>query len=214
MSEILQRTPEWFELRLGKVTASRIGDLMAKTRSGYSASRANYMAELAIQRLTGTVEQGFTSQDMQWGISQERYARAAYSFFTDNKVDEIAFIGHPTIEQAGASPDGLIGKDGLVEIKCPKSATHLDTLLSAKINNKYILQMQWQMACSGRKWCDFVSFDPRFPERWKLFIKRVKRDNKLIAEITDEVKKFLAELDELMTQLKQKAQLEQLAEAA
>ena len=214
MSKVLQRTPEWFALRLGKVTASRIGDLMAKTESGYSASRANYMAELVIQRLTGTVEQGFTSQDMQWGILQERYARAAYSFFTDNEVNEIAFINHPTIEQAGASPDGLIGKDGLVEIKCPKSATHLDTLLSAKINNKYILQMQWQMACSGRKWCDFVSFDPRFPERWKLFIKRVKRDNKLIAEITDEVKKFLAELDELMTQLKQKAQLEQLAEAA
>jgi len=208
MSEVLQRTPEWFALRLGKVTASRIGDLMAKTRSGYSASRANYMAELAIQRLTGTVEQGFTSQDMQWGISQERYARAAYSFFTGNEVDEIAFIDHPTIEQAGASPDGLIGKDGLVEIKCPKSATHLETLLTGKINNKYILQMQWQMACSGRKWCDFVSFDPRFPERWKLFIKRVKRDDKLIAEITAEVKKFLAELDETMTQL------EQLAEAA
>ena len=208
MSEILQRTPEWFELRLGKVTASRIGDLMAKTRSGYSTSRANYMAELVIQRLTGTVEQGFTSQDMQWGILQERYARAAYSFFTDNEVNEIAFINHPTIEQAGASPDGLIGKAGLVEIKCPKSATHLDTLLTGKISNKYILQMQWQMACSGRKWCDFVSFDPHFRENLKIFIKRVNRDEELIAEITEEVKKFLAELDETMTQL------EQLAEAA
>ena len=208
MSEILQRTPEWFELRLGKVTASRIGDLMAKTRSGYSASRANYMAELAIQRLTGTVEQGFTSPAMQWGTEQESNARNAYSFFTDNEVNEIAFVNHPTIEQAGASPDGMVGDDGLVEIKCPNSATHLETLLTEKINNKYILQMQWQMACSGRKWCDFVSFDPRFPERWKLFIKRVKRDDKLIAEITAEVKKFLAELDETM------AQLEQLAEAA
>ena len=214
MSEILQRTPEWFELRLGKVTASRIGDLMAKTRSGYSASRANYMAELAIQRLTGTVEQGFTSPAMQWGTEQESNARNAYSFFTDNEVNEIAFVNHPTIEQAGASPDGMVGDDGLVEIKCPNSATHLETLLTEKINNKYILQMQWQMACSGRKWCDFVSFDPRFPERWKLFIKRVKRDDKLIAEITDEVKKFLAELDELMMQLKQKAQLKQQAEAA
>lgn len=206
MSEILQRTPEWFELRLGKVTASRIGDLMAKTRSGYSASRANYMAELAIQRLTGTVEQGFTSPAMLWGTEQESNARNAYSFFTDNEVNEIAFINHPTIEQAGASPDGLVGDDGLVEIKCPNSATHLDTLLTGKINNKYILQMQWQMACSGRKWCDFVSFDPRFPEDLKIFIKRVERDDKLIAEITAEVKKFLAELDELMTQLKQKAE--------
>ena len=208
MSEILQRTPEWFELRLGKVTASRIGDLMAKTRSGYSASRANYMAELAIQRLTGTVGQGFTSPAMQWGTEQESNARNAYSFFTDNEVNEIAFVNHPTIEQAGASPDGMVGDDGLVEIKCPNSATHLETLLTEKINNKYILQMQWQMACSGRKWCDFVSFDPRFPERWKLFIKRVKRDDKLIAEITAEVKKFLSELDETMTQL------EHLAEAA
>lgn len=208
MSEILQRTPEWFELRLGKVTASRIGDLMAKTRSGYSASRANYMTELAIQRLTGTVEQGFTSPAMLWGTEQESNARNAYSFFTDNEVNEIAFINHPTIEQAGASPDGLVGDDGLVEIKCPNSATHLDTLLTGKINNKYILQMQWQMACSGRKWCDFVSFDPRFPEDLKIFIKRVERDDKLIAEITAEVKKFLAELDGTMTQL------EQLAEAA
>ncbi|QHJ77478.1 MAG: hypothetical protein [Caudoviricetes sp.] len=208
MSEILQRTPEWFELRLGKVTASRIGDLMAKTRSGYSASRANYMTELAIQRLTGTVEQGFTSPAMQWGTDQESNARNAYSFFTDNEVNEIAFINHPVIEQAGASPDGLVGDDGLVEIKCPNSATHLDTLLTGKINNKYLFQMQWQMACTGRKWCDFVSFDPRFPEDLKIFIKRVNRDDELIAEITEEVKKFLSELDETMTQLGQ------LAEAA
>ena len=206
MSEILQRTPEWFELRLGKVTASRIGDLMAKTRSGYSASRANYMTELAIQRLTGAVGQGFTSPAMQWGTEQESNARNAYSFFTDDDVNEIAFIDHPTIEQAGASPDGLVGDDGLVEIKCPNSATHLDTLLRGIIKNQYVLQMQWQMACSGRKWCDFVSFDPRFPEDLKIFIKRVERDDKLIAEITAEVKKFLAELDELMTQLKQKAE--------
>jgi len=208
MSEILQRTPEWFELRLGKVTASRIGDLMAKTRSGYSASRANYMAELAIQRLTGTVEQGFTSPAMLWGTEQESNARNAYSFFTDNKVNEIAFINHPTIEQAGASPDGLVGDDGLVEIKCPNSATHLETLRTGKINNKYILQMQWQMACSGRKWCDFVSFDPRFSGGLRIFIKRVERNDELITEITGEVIKFLSELDTTM------AQLERLEEAA
>lgn len=208
MSEILQRTPEWFELRLGKVTASRIGDLMAKTRSGYSASRANYMTELAIQRLTGAVGQGFTSPAMQWGTEQESNARNAYSFFTENEVEEIAFINHPTIEQAGASPDGLVGDDGLVEIKCPNSATHLDTLLRGIIKNQYVLQMQWQMACSGRKWCDFVSFDPRFPEDLKIFIKRVERDDELITEITGEVIKFLCELDATMEQL------EQLAEAA
>ena len=208
MSEVLQRTPEWFALRLGKVTASRIGDLMAKTRSGYSASRANYMAELAIQRLTGTVEQGFTSPAMQWGTEMESKARNAYSFFTGNAVKEVAFIYHPDIDQAGASPDGLVGDDGLVEIKCPNSATHLETLRTGKINNKYILQMQWQMACSGRKWCDFVSFDPRFSGGLRIFIKRVERDDDLITEITGEVIKFLSELDETMEQL------EQLAEAA
>ncbi|WLT07801.1 YqaJ viral recombinase family protein [Bartonella apihabitans] len=208
MSEVLQRTPEWFELRLGKVTASRIGDLMAKTKSGYSASRANYMAELAIQRLTGEVEQGFNTPAMQWGTETESQARNAYSFFTGNAVKEVAFIYHPDIDQAGASPDGLVGDDGLVEIKCPNSATHLETLRTGKINNKYILQMQWQMACSGRKWCDFVSFDPRFSGGLRIFIKRVERDDDLITEITGEVIKFLSELDETMEQL------EQLAEAA
>jgi len=208
MSKILQRTPEWFALRLGKVTASRIGDLMAKTKSGYSASRANYMAELAIQRLTGEVEQGFNTPAMQWGTETESKARNAYSFFTGNAVKEVAFIYHPDIDQAGASPDGLVGEDGLVEIKCPNSATHLETLRTGKINNKYRLQMQWQMACSGRKWCDFVSFDPRFSGGLRIFIKRVERDDELITEITGEVIKFLCELDATMEQL------EQLEEAA
>lgn len=201
MAEILQRTPEWFNLRLGKVTASRISDVMAKTKSGYSAGRANYMTELAIQILTGVVEPSFTSPAMQWGTDNEGKARDAYSFFTGNTVEEIAFINHPTIEQAGASPDGLVGDDGLVEIKCPNSNTHCATLLTGKIKNEYLLQMQWQMACSGRKWCDFVSYDPRFPEELVIFIKRVARDDKLIAEITDEVTKFLTELDDKLTKL-------------
>lgn len=201
MDDIVQRTPEWFNMRLGKVTASRIADVMAKTKSGYSAGRANYMTELAIQILTGVVEPSFTSPAMQWGTDNEGKARDAYSFFTGNTVEEIAFINHPIIEQAGASPDGLVGDDGLVEIKCPNSNTHVETLLTGKISNKYVLQMQWQMACSGRKWCDFVSYDPRFPEELVIFIKRVERDNEMIAEITDEVTQFLAELNEKLTKL-------------
>lgn len=160
------------------------------------------MTELAIQILTGTVEQSFTSPAMQWGTDNEGKARDAYSFFTGNTVEEIAFINHPTIEQAGASPDGLVGDDGLVEIKCPNSNTHCAILLTGKIKNEYLLQMQWQMACSDREWCDFVSYDPRFPEELVIFIKRVARDDKLIAEITDEVTKFLAELNEKLTKLK------------
>lgn len=201
MADIVQRTPEWFNLRLGKVTASRISDLMAKTKSGYSTSRANYMTELAIQLLTGVVEQGFNSTAMQWGTDNEGKARDAYSFFTGNTVEEIAFINHPTIKQAGASPDGLVGDDGLVEIKCPNSNTHCATLLTGKIKNEYLLQMQWQMACSDREWCDFVSYDPRFPEELVIFIKRVARDDKLIAEITDEVTKFLTELNDKLAKL-------------
>lgn len=201
MDNIVQRTPEWFNLRLGKVTASRIADLMAHTKNGYSASRDKYMTDLAIQILTGVVEQGFTNQAMQWGIDNEGKARDAYSFFTGNTVEEIAFINHPTIEQAGASPDGLVGDDGLVEIKCPNSNTHFETLLTGKIKNEYLLQMQWQMACSGRKWCDFVSYDPRFPEEYVIFIKHVERDDGLIAKITNEVTKFLAELDGKLAKL-------------
>ncbi|EJF92679.1 lambda exonuclease family protein [Bartonella tamiae] len=202
MAEIIQRSPEWFELRLGKVTASRIHDVMSKTKSGYSTSRANYMAELVLQNVTHSIEQTYISQAMQWGTDTEEQARNAYSFYSGNEVDEIAFINHPVITQAGASPDGLIAHDGLLEIKCPNSATHLDTLLNSKINRKYLLQMQWQMACTGRKWCDFVSYDPRFPEEMVIFIKRINRDDDLISEITNEVTKFIDEMNETCAKLK------------
>lgn len=196
MVEIVQGTPEWHELRRGKVTASRIADVMAKTKSGYSASRANYMAELAAEILTGTKQEGFSNAAMQWGTEHEEDARNAYAFYTGNTVTEVAFIPHPFIDQSGASPDGLVGDDGLVEIKCPNSATHLETLKSEKIARKYLLQMQWQMACTGRNWCDFVSYDPRWPESMAVFIKRVERDGDLIEEITKEIGSFLAELNE------------------
>ena len=190
-----QRSPEWYAARLGKVTASRVADLMAKTKSGYSTSRANYMAELICERLTGKPTEGYTNGAMQWGIDTEPQAKAAYVFLHDAPVEECAFAEHGTIGSFGASPDGLVGDDGLVEIKCPNTATHLDFLLTKTIPGKYITQMQTQMACTGRQWCDFVSFDPRLPDSMQMWISRVKRDDALISEIEKEVTAFLAEVD-------------------
>lgn len=197
-----QRTPEWFQIRAGKVTASRIADVTAKTKSGYSASRANYMAQLICERLTGLPQESFTNAAMQRGTDQEPIARAEYEALQGVFVDEMGFAAHPTIESSGASPDGLIGSDGLIEIKCPNTATHIETLLSGEPDAKYIKQMQWQMSCTGRAWCDFVSFDPRMPEKLRLYVKRVQRDDSLIAELEEEVRKFLAELEDKVIKLK------------
>lgn len=201
---IEQGTPEWFAQRLGKVTASRVADVIAKTKSGYSASRANYMAQLVAERLTGNTQESFSSSAMQWGTNTEPEARSAYVFHADCDVEEIGFAPHPTITMSGASPDGLIGDDGMCEIKCPNTSTHIETLLGGKVPEKYVTQMQWQMACTGRKWCDFVSYDPRMPERMRLFIQRVPRDDKRIDELESEVVGFLAEVDEQVKALSRK----------
>lgn len=201
-TDIEQRTDEWFAQRIGKVTASRVSEVMAKTKSGYSASRKNYMAELVCERLTGQKAEGFTSSAIQWGIDKEPEARKMYEAKTFADVQESGFVEHPNIGMSGASPDGLVGDDGLIEIKCPLTATHLDTLTGAEIDNKYFCQMQFQMACTGRRWCDFVSFDPRLPGDLKIFIKRVERDDKFIAEMEKEIKSFLEELDAKLEKLK------------
>lgn len=199
--DIEQNTEAWKQIRLGKVTASRVADVVAKTKSGWGASRANYAAELIAERLTGEAAERFTNAAMQWGTDHEPDARATYEFFRDATVVEIGFVEHPSIAMSGASPDGLVETDGLVEIKCPNTATHLDTLLGQAVPAKYITQMQWQMACTGRKWCDFVSFDPRLPESMSLFVRRVERDDALIASLEKEVSVFLAELDEKLAKL-------------
>lgn len=196
-----QQSAEWFAARLGKVTASRVADLMAKTKTGYSSSRANYMAELICERLTGEQAERYTNAEMQRGTELEPQARSAYSFLHDIAVTETGFENHPSIASFGASPDGLIGDVGLVEIKCPHTATHIDYLLSQAVPGKYITQMQAQMACTGRAWCDFASFDPRLPEHLQLFVKRVNRDNAFIAEMEREIGLFLTELDGKLSQL-------------
>lgn len=200
-----QGTPEWFDQRRGKVTASRIADVMAKLKSGQpAATRKNYAAQLVAERLTGETQDSFQSNDMTWGIETEAEARAAYELKTGNRVELVGFVDHPTIPMTGASPDGRVGEKGAVEIKCPKTATHIEMLLTEKIDAKYINQMQWQMECDDRKWCDFVSYDPRLPWAMRLFIKRVLRDNDALTDIRAEVAKFLGEAEETVTALRNK----------
>jgi len=196
-----QRTNEWFAARIGKVTASKVADLMAKTKSGYSASRDNYMAQLVVERITNTRAESFSSAAMEWGTNQEPFARAAYEAARGVMVEEVGFVQHPTIEWAGASPDGFVNDDGLVEIKCPNTATMIDTLLTEKVPQKYFIQMQMQMASTKRAWCDYVVFDPRMPAKAQLFIKRVPRDDAFIAEMEAEIINFLAEVNVQVTQL-------------
>ena len=198
---IEQRTTEWFAQRCGHLTASRIADMMARTQKGWGASRANYAAQLIAERLTGVAESGFTSAAMQHGIDTEAAARAAYGFMQDVEVIEAPFVLHPRLAWSGASPDGFVGDDGLVEIKCPNTATHITTLRGGEIPDKYIKQMQWQMACTERDWCDFVSFDPRMPVEMQLHIQRVGRDNDLIAEIESAAIGFLDEIAETVAEL-------------
>ena len=196
-----QGSAEWIAARVGKVGASRVADIIDKTKSGPSASRATYMGQLIAERLTGKPMDGFSSPAMQWGTDCEGAARAAYQFEIGALVERVGFIEHPKIIMSGASPDGYVGGDGLLEIKCPNTATHIETLLGQSVPSKYVTQMSWQMACTGRAWCDFVSFDPRMPDSMSLFVKRVHRDDKLIAELENAVIVFIAELDDKVAQL-------------
>jgi putative phage-type endonuclease len=198
---IEQGTDEWFAARIGKVTASRVADVIAKTKTGYSSSRDNYMAQLICERLTNQKADGFTNAAMQWGTETEPLARLSYEVAQNVLVDQVGFVPHPRILMAGASPDGLVGDNGLLEIKCPNTATHIDTLLSETVPGKYNTQMQFQMACTDREWCDFVSFDNRLPTELQLFVKRVPRDNVFIRLIEGEIVQFIAELDDKINKL-------------
>ena len=201
IAQLTQGSPEWHQARLGKVTASRISDVAAKIKTGWGASRARYMGELIAESLTHEPTPSFVNAAMQHGTDTEPQAAAAYAFYTDAELELVGFVDHPKIDQAGCSPDRLIGKDGLVEIKCPQTSTHIDTLLGSSIPKKYIDQMQWQMACTKRKWCDFVSFDPRMPPETQLFIQRVERDKERIKELEEMVVEFLTEMNEKIDRL-------------
>lgn len=197
-----QRSEEWFAVRLGKATASRIADIVGRTKTGgYASGRANYKAQLVRERLLGVPEEGYTNAAMQWGIDKEPEARRAYEFHADCDVSEIGFIDHPSIAMAGCSPDGLIGEFGMVELKCPIPATHQDILLGKSFPDKYVKQALWQLACSGRQYCDLVSYDPRWPEAMRLFVQRVERDDEAIAELENDVATFLREVGDTVDEL-------------
>lgn len=202
----MQGTMEWKQLRAGKVTASRVADVIAKTKSGYSTSRANYMTELVIERF-GVISEGFTNSAMQWGTETEPLARIEYEKRNLVSVEQVDFVNHPVIAMAGCSPDGLVN-DGLLEIKCPNSTTHFEYLLAGEVPEKYKPQMAWQMACTGAQWCDFVSYDPRVPEGLQYFEARFFRYQEdcieLIENLEFEVIKFLKEVDAKYEQLKEK----------
>jgi putative phage-type endonuclease len=201
---IEQGTVEWHLQRLGKVTASRVSDVLSKGKSGESAGRKNYRTELLVQRLTGQPGESFTNAAMEWGTATEPQARIAYEATMGVFVNQVAFIDHPSIAQFGCSPDGLVAEDGLIEIKCGNSATHIDWMLDGKPPTKHIPQMQCQMAVTGRQWCDFVSFDPRLPEDLQLFVVRLERDDEYIKAMEAEVEKFLSEVEEMFTKLKER----------
>jgi putative phage-type endonuclease len=197
-----QLSPEWFAERVGLVTASRLNDVMSTLKSGgEAATRKNYRAQLVAERLTGAKAESFTNSAMQWGTETEPLARASYAVLHDVDVTQVGFIKHPTIELTGASPDGLIGDDGLIEIKCPNTATHIDYLLAGVVPSDYKNQMLWQMECTGRKWCDFVSYDPRLPEELALFVIRYEKDDDKLNELRDGVVKFLAEVKDVTEKL-------------
>ncbi len=191
----IQGTEEWHAERLGKLTGSRIADMLARTKTGWGATRKNYMAQLMCERLTGQREESFKSAAMERGNEVEAEARRIYGFYNNVEVEETGFVTHPTIEMAGACPDGLVGDLGGVEFKCPNTATHLETLEGASIKRVYRLQMQFCMACTGRQWWDFVSYDPRLPPELAYYCKRVHRDQEEIDEIEREAKAFLDEIE-------------------
>ena len=204
--EIAQGTPEWLAARAGRVTASRIPDVMAKIKTGEAAARKDYRAQIIAEILTGQPQgDTFINEAMSWGTEQEPFARAAYEIAKGFMVDQVGFVLHPTIDRAGASPDGLVDMDGLVEIKCPKTATHLQYKLDKVVPTQYQPQMLWQMACTGAAWCDFVSFDPRLPEDLQLFVVRFNRDQARIDAMEAEVTAFLAEVDETLSRLRSAA---------
>lgn len=194
-----QRTDEWFKARLGKVTASRICDVLAATST---AAYQNYQAQLIAERLTDEPYESHVTSAMQWGIEKEEDARSLYEFMTDETVMEIGFVPHFVIKESGASPDGLIGLNGQIEIKCPNTATHIKTLTTRKIEKKYRNQMTWQMACTGRAWCDFVSYDPRLPAEHNLCVIRFERDDEEVKEMELAVKQFIRSLDDKISKMK------------
>ena len=203
-----QGTDEWHAARLGKITASNISLLLQKgTYGGPSLQRHKYKMKLAVERITGlqcrSNRSSFKSAAMKWGSENENEAVSVYEITTFNLIKKVGFVDHPKIQWAGASPDGIVSdlsQDiGLVEIKCPESENFLSLWFSdLKMNPDYIPQMQWQLACTGLDWCDHVNYDSYFPDGKNMLIKRVERDDALIALYEEAAEEFNVEIDALV----------------
>jgi putative phage-type endonuclease len=196
-----QGTDEWKQARLGYVSASNVADVMAKGKSGEAITRKKYKTRIVAERLTNQSQDSFTSASMEWGVITEALARQAYEMKAKVLVDKTGFWKHPTIKWLGASPDGLVGEDGIVEIKCPNTTTHLDYIWNDEVPSEYYKQIQCQLWVTNRAWCDFVSFDPRLPIRNQLFVKRCVRDEDLISEMEVAVLAFLGEVEVMINVL-------------
>ena len=199
--EVAQNTPEWLRARCGSLGASAVHEAIARTKSGYGASRANLCARLVAERLTGMPADNYVNAAMQWGHDQEPNARARVAEVLGVEVRETGLYRHPTIFGTHASPDGLVGEQEMVEIKCPNTATHIETLLNRNIAHKYWLQMQWQMACAGRSVCHYASYDPRLPADLQLYVQRVERDDNALRELEEQVAGFLVEVEDKVRRL-------------
>ncbi len=201
--ELIQGSEDWKLARVGSLGASRLHEAIATVKSGYKSSRANLKAELVLERLTGRPAEKFITQAMQYGTMTEPEARSAYAFYADASVIEVGIVKHPTIDHSHASPDGLVGKDGLLEIKCPQPAAHLETIMGQTVPANHLTQVTWQMICTGRTWCDYVSYNSSFPEHMKLWIKRIMRpEDMVIDRLEKEVVLFLSEVDAAIADLR------------
>jgi hypothetical protein len=201
LSQLIQNTPEWLAARCGSLGASQIYQALAKTKTGWGASRDNLMADLICERLTGEPIETYQSEDMRIGKEREPLARESYCWAKGIDVELVGIVLHPRIKGTHASPDALVPPDGLLEIKCPKRSTHLATLCGAPPEGRYLLQGCWQMACAGRQWVDLVSFNPDFPPEMQLFVQRMVRDDAAISKAEEQVEEFLAELERTFADL-------------
>lgn len=200
---IEQGSPEWFALRLGKVTASRVKDVCATIKNGWGAGRRNYAAELVVERLTGETFESYCSIDMKNGSEREPQARMEYELLKRCEVEQVGYADHPTIEMAGGSVDGFVGAYGFIEIKCPKAATHLAYLRGNVVPAEYTHQIDWNFACNpDREWCDFVSYHPAFPPEMQLFVATMLRSTDRIETLEGIVRGFLEEVDEAVNELR------------
>lgn len=210
--ELTQNTEEWLKYKCGRLGGSSIADMLTRTKTGWGAGRKNLAARLVAERLTGCPTETYKSKAMEYGSETEAEACNMYAWEKDVDPIIVGYVDHPTIAWAGCSPDRLIGQDGMIQTKCPNTATHIESLLGGSIDGYYLKQMQWEMGCTGRKWNDFVTYDKRLPPEMQLHVTRVWRDDAMITDLEREARIFLSEVEETVNQLRSKYSLQDAAE--